>query len=117
MKKLAVFLLAAVQIATQTLPGNPSAQALPGNPSAQALPGNAAAQTFSGGPDLDGEIERAISTGLIPGAVLLVGNHGRVIYDKAYGSRSLIPTREPMTPDTIFDAASLTKVIATTSCM
>ena len=52
--------------------------------------------------------------GLIPGAVLLVGHDGAVVYRKAYGERALIPKREPMTVDTIFDAASLTKVIATT---
>ena len=39
---------------------------------------------------------------------------GHVIYRKAYGSSVLIPQREPMTLDTIFDAASLTKVVATT---
>src|SRR5262249_22245156 len=36
---------------------------------------------------------------------------------KAYGQRALVPGREAMTIDTIFDAASLTKVIATTSCV
>ncbi|MGH9702861.1 MAG: exo-beta-N-acetylmuramidase NamZ domain-containing protein, partial [Candidatus Acidiferrales bacterium] len=44
----------------------------------------------------------------------LVGHRGRVIYRKAYGSRALIPKREPMTADTIFDLASLTKLVATT---
>ncbi len=51
----------------------------------------------------------------IPGAVLVVGYRGRVIYRKAYGSRALLPKREPMTIDTIFDLASLTKLVATTS--
>jgi uncharacterized protein YbbC (DUF1343 family)/CubicO group peptidase (beta-lactamase class C family) len=63
---------------------------------------------------LDAEINQAIQSGLIPGAVLVVGRNGQVLYRKAYGSRALIPKREPMTVDTIFDAASLTKVIATT---
>ncbi len=45
---------------------------------------------------------------------MLVGHNGQVVYRKAYGSRTLIPEREPMTLDTIFDAASLTKVLATT---
>ncbi len=77
----------------------------------------AAAQPFTGGPSLDREIEQAIADKLIPGAVLLIGHDGKVIYRKAYGSRALVPSKEPMTLDTIFDAASLTKVIATTSSL
>ncbi|HEU5132801.1 MAG TPA: serine hydrolase domain-containing protein, partial [Pyrinomonadaceae bacterium] len=49
----------------------------------------------------------------LPGAVVLVGRKGRVVWQKAYGARTLEPTREVMTPDTIFDLASLTKVVAT----
>src|SRR5579863_882698 len=64
--------------------------------------------------NVDSVIERAISDGTIPGAVLVVGHDGTVIYRKAYGERSLEPRREPMTLDTIFDIASLTKVVATT---
>ncbi len=75
----------------------------------------AAAQTpFNAGPALDAQIEQAIQDKLIPGAVLLIGREDRVLYSKAYGSRALVPAVEPMTLDTIFDAASLTKVIATT---
>ncbi len=59
-------------------------------------------------------INEAVATGLIPGGVLIIGHNQQVIYRKAYGSRALIPAREPMTLDTIFDAASLTKVLATT---
>jgi uncharacterized protein YbbC (DUF1343 family)/CubicO group peptidase (beta-lactamase class C family) len=65
-------------------------------------------------PEVDDIINDAVQTNLIPGAVLLIGHNGRVAYRRAYGSRSLIPDREPMTLDTIFDAASLTKVVATT---
>jgi len=73
------------------------------------------AQTvFSGAAAVDQQIEQAVRSELIPGAVLLVGHDGAVVYRKAYGNRALIPKREPMTVDTIFDAASLTKVIATT---
>lgn len=81
------------------------------------LPLAALAQMFTGGPALDSVIEQAVKDQLIPGAVVVVGHDGEVVYRKAYGSRSLVPQREPMTLDTIFDAASLTKVIATTSCM
>jgi uncharacterized protein YbbC (DUF1343 family)/CubicO group peptidase (beta-lactamase class C family) len=64
--------------------------------------------------DLDTQIDEAVRTELIPGAVLVVGHNGQIVYRKAYGSRSLLPSREPMTADTIFDIASLTKVVATT---
>lgn len=63
---------------------------------------------------VDAVIEQAIHEAQIPGAVLLVGHNGQVTYRKAYGSRALEPRREPMTLDTIFDLASLTKVVATT---
>lgn len=66
---------------------------------------------------LDPIIQEAVQSGLIPGAVLAVGHDSQVVYQKAYGYRSLVPTREPMTPDTIFDVASLTKVVATTPCV
>lgn len=64
---------------------------------------------------LDPIVEAAIQNHEVPGAVLLVGHDGQVIYRKAYGNRSLEPTRAPMTPDTVFDIASLTKVVATTT--
>ena len=76
-----------------------------------------AQEAFTGGPALDAEINQAVQDHLIPGAVLVIAHDGRVVYRKAYGSRALVPQRELMTVDTIFDAASLTKVIATTSCM
>jgi uncharacterized protein YbbC (DUF1343 family) len=69
---------------------------------------------FTGGAAVDEQIGQAVHTGLIPGAVLVIGHNGAVVYRKAYGERALIPKREPMTVDTMFDAASLTKVIATT---
>ncbi len=46
---------------------------------------------------------------------MLIGHNGNIIYRKAFGFRSLEPTRETMTADTIFDLASLTKCIATTT--
>ena len=62
---------------------------------------------------LDAAIEDSIARKECPGAVVLVGRHGKVVFRKAYGSRALVPAREPMTVDTIFDMASLTKVLAT----
>ena len=73
-----------------------------------------AALTLSG---VDGVIQQAVADGNIPGAVLVVGHDGTVVYRKAYGSRALEPRREPMTLDTVFDLASLTKVIATTTAV
>ena len=62
----------------------------------------------------DAAIERAIAADEVPGAVLLVGHRGKVVYRRAYGERAVMPRREAMTTDTIFDVASLTKVFATT---
>ena len=64
---------------------------------------------------IDGLIEDAMTRDGLPGAVVVVGHGGRVVYEKAFGQRALVPEREPMTLDTIFDAASLTKVVATTT--
>ena len=77
----------------------------------------AGAQTFSASPLLDQTIEQAIQDGRIPGAVLLIGHQGQIVHRKAYGKRALVPAVEPMTVDTIFDLASLTKVVATTSSL
>jgi uncharacterized protein YbbC (DUF1343 family)/CubicO group peptidase (beta-lactamase class C family) len=62
---------------------------------------------------MDAVIEEGITQHKLPGAVVLVGRKGKVVWRKAYGARALQPTREPMSVDTIFDLASLTKVVAT----
>ena len=62
---------------------------------------------------LDTLLNEAIEDGITPGAVLVVGRGANILHRKAYGSRSLEPKSEPMTLDTIFDCASLTKVVAT----
>jgi len=58
-------------------------------------------------------IEQGISEHKLPGAVVLVGRKGKVVWSKAYGARALEPARESMSVDTIFDLASLTKIVAT----
>jgi uncharacterized protein YbbC (DUF1343 family)/CubicO group peptidase (beta-lactamase class C family) len=68
-------------------------------------------------PAIDAIMEKAVVEGMIPGGVVLIGHNGSVVYRKAFGSRSLEPTHEAMTVDTIFDLASLTKCIATTTSM
>jgi uncharacterized protein YbbC (DUF1343 family)/CubicO group peptidase (beta-lactamase class C family) len=66
---------------------------------------------------LDSIVRDAIHDGQIPGAVLLVWHNGQVICRKAFGERALEPHREAMTVDTVFDIASLTKVVATTTAV
>jgi len=62
---------------------------------------------------IDQIVEAEIAARQLPGAVVLVGRQGRVAWHRAYGNRALEPAPEAMTPDTIFDLASLTKVVAT----
>ncbi len=62
---------------------------------------------------MDQVIAASIEKKELPGAVVLVARHGRVAWRKAYGSRAVEPEREAMTADTIFDLASLTKIVAT----
>ena len=62
-------------------------------------------------------IEQDIKDEKLPGAVVLVGRGDRVVWQKALGNRALVPAIEPMTADTIFDVASLTKVVATNTAM
>lgn len=66
---------------------------------------------------LDSILQTAIQNHEAPGAVLLVGHDGRVIYRKAFGDKSVEPSRSPMTVNTIFDLASLTKVVATNTAV
>ena len=63
--------------------------------------------------NIDRVVAASISKKELPGAVVLVGHHGRIVWRKAYGSRAVEPQREPMSTDTIFDLASLTKIVAT----
>jgi uncharacterized protein YbbC (DUF1343 family)/CubicO group peptidase (beta-lactamase class C family) len=62
---------------------------------------------------MDSIIQAEIAQKHLPGAVVLVSRRGHVVWRKAYGARAVEPTREAMSPDTIFDLASLTKVVAT----
>lgn len=65
--------------------------------------------------EIDAIVQKDIADKKMPGAVVLIGHRGKIVYRKAFGNRSLVPTVEPMTVDTIFDLASLTKVVATTT--
>lgn len=73
----------------------------------------ALAADWKGSPTLDRIVAQAIDDKTIPGAVLLVGRGDVILHEGAYGDRRLVPKREPMAIDTVFDAASLTKVVVT----
>jgi uncharacterized protein YbbC (DUF1343 family) len=57
-------------------------------------------------------VAEAIRAGETPGAVVVIGHQGQVVLRQAFGHRHTAPLR-PMTPETLFDIASLTKVVAT----
>ena len=77
-----------------------------------ACAGLAAAQELA---EIRRVLDEAVTAGQLPGAVCLVSHQGRIVHQSVHGSRALVPAVEPMTADTIFDAASLTKVVATTA--
>ncbi len=64
---------------------------------------------------IDSFLRQAIEEGVFPGAVLGIVNANGVLYKEAFGYRQLEPEKQEMTLDTIFDLASLTKVVATTT--
>lgn len=61
--------------------------------------------------EIDDAVVAAIAARKLPGGVLWIEHRG-VVYRKAFGQRAIVPRVEVMTEDTIFDAASLTKVMA-----
>ncbi|WP_417386117.1 exo-beta-N-acetylmuramidase NamZ domain-containing protein [Gimesia sp.] len=62
---------------------------------------------------IDYVVQRGLERDSMPGAVVLVGYQGKVVFLKAYGNRQVKPEKVAMTTDTVFDLASLTKPIAT----
>jgi uncharacterized protein YbbC (DUF1343 family)/CubicO group peptidase (beta-lactamase class C family) len=77
--------------------------------------GSATAQSsFSA---IDQIVTQAVDEHQLPGAVVIVGHDGHVVFRRAYGMRSLEPTQERMTLDTIFDMASLTKPLTTATAI
>jgi len=61
--------------------------------------------------------KQEIAIGHTPGVVVLVAHQDRIVYRRAFGHQALEPRMQPMTVDTIFDIASLTKVVATTTAI
>jgi uncharacterized protein YbbC (DUF1343 family)/CubicO group peptidase (beta-lactamase class C family) len=78
----------------------------------QAPPGEVGLDAAKLG-QIDAAVAEGIEQGRLPGAVVLVARLGKVAFRKAYGLRSKQPTEVPMTVDTVFDLASLTKPVAT----
>ena len=63
---------------------------------------------------VDRVVDEAIADGTIPGAVVGVVRGDKIVYLKAYGNKSVVPEVEPMTVETMFDLASLSKCVSTT---
>ena len=66
---------------------------------------------------IDRLVSEALAQGKLPGCVVVIGRASGVVYQKAFGSRALLPSQEAMTLDTIFDVASLTKPMATATAL
>jgi CubicO group peptidase (beta-lactamase class C family) len=67
--------------------------------------------------EIDGLVATAIAKKKLPGCVVLIGRPEGIAWLKAYGDKRLEPEREPMTDDTVFDLASLTKPLATATSL
>src|SRR6266508_6674169 len=63
---------------------------------------------------VDQQVTEAVEHGVFPGAVVLVNRAGTILYRRATGWRSLEPNQQPVSEETVFDLASLTKPLATT---
>src|SRR5258708_30712662 len=63
------------------------------------------------------KMREGVEEGVFPGGVLLVSYRGQTVHHAAYGAACLLPEPEPATVDTIYDLASLTKPLATTTAV
>src|SRR4051812_8514342 len=66
---------------------------------------------------IDRAVAKSIDDGQMSGCVVLIGRQGGIVFEKAYGNRCVEPEKEPMTTDTLFDMASLTKPLATATSL
>lgn len=113
---------------TEVRDSTPATQA-PRAPAPDAAPVPTVPPTAAPAPDfatVSTLINDAIAAQKLPGAVVLIGHGGKVVFHQAYGSRKLAgepgldgspAPAEPMTEDTIFDMASLTKPLATATAV
>ncbi len=108
-------LLAPVLVAALALAGAAAAQ----TPAARAASGTAPVVGVDSArlAEIDRIVATGIADGRMPGAVVVVGRGDTVLFEKAYGQRAVVPLAERMTLDTVFDMASLTKVVATTTAV
>jgi CubicO group peptidase (beta-lactamase class C family) len=99
--------------APPAFPPAPPAPALPAAPVPALMPASSASEASAPAPleipEIDAIVSKAVRAGRTPGAVVIVGRRDGVVFRSAYGRRAIIPQREEMTADTIFDLASLTK--------
>ena len=84
--------------------------AAPATPAAAAPPTTSPSQAAEA---IGAIVRDEIANGKVPGAVVVLGIGDRIVVRQAYGNRSVMPSVQPATLDTIYDAASLTKVMAT----
>jgi SSS family transporter len=112
-----ICILAAKSLSAQTDPIHDQKRSVDGAPASVAVGDFSAVSTL---------VNDAIAAKKLPGAVVIVGQNGRVVFEQAYGSRKLAgepgldgrpSPAEPMTEDTIFDMASLTKCLATATAI
>lgn len=66
---------------------------------------------------IDQAVAKSIADGQMCGCVVLIGRRGGIVFEKAYGNRAIEPREEPMTTETLFDMASLTKPVATATAV
>ena len=66
---------------------------------------------------VDDRLRHAVSSHETPGVVCAIGHAGRIVHKAVYGQRAISPAPEPMTWDTVFDMASLTKALITAPCI
>ena len=85
--------------------------------SSSQVPTAAATQTQSDFGAVDHLMADALAAKKLPGAVIEVGHSGHIVFEKAYGNRAEEPDFEPMTSDTLFDMASLTKCLVTATAV
>jgi uncharacterized protein YbbC (DUF1343 family) len=111
--------------------GRPSAAPAPSATTAAAAPSPSASRhrerplgeplaapiTRAESATIDAVVAKAIDRGEVPGAVVIVVRERQIVLRKAYGLRRKLPRAEPMTADTVFDLASLTKPIATATAV
>jgi CubicO group peptidase (beta-lactamase class C family) len=113
--------LAMIALLGSVLACAPAQLAIPAAGTAEAMPTSAG--LAHGLATADSLVEAAIGT-LIPGAVIVVSKEGRVVMERAYGHAQLndydvrpLATPRPMRTSTLFDLASVTKVMATTMAL